>query len=314
MPDQDPKIELLTENNFESWFVNIRAKLRKEKLWEYTQTTCISESTSTSTTEGEQSSTSVTKKEQEAVKEWAEKSQESADIMTLTISPGVQQKLTEVEFNDGYLMLTRLRTLLQPTGPSEFMRLSKEYYTLRFKAFKTVSEYLNRIKILEEKIDASKVILDANNRTILCLSMSLPQEYQYLVQIWAVTPGITAEKAREMVLEASRQHQQARHDTNDPGVRASRAQGKEACKNIKSSRHPSNSCYFRSPHLAPEWFKYKMNEEAKEKGRRSDRARRFQAKLATHGGNKDDDLQVKSATHDRGKGDDDIPDGPHISP
>ena len=291
MSDHDPKIELLTEYNFESWFVNIRAKLRKKKLWKYTQTIYISESTSTANTEEEQSSTSITKKDQKAIKDWEERSQESADIMTLTISPGVQQKLTESEFNDGYLMLTRLRTLLQPTGPSEFMRLSKEYYTLQFKAFKTVSEYLTKIKTLEEKIDASKVILDANNRTILCLSMSLPQEYQYLVHIWAVTPTITAEKARQMVLEASRQHQQAIDDSNDPRVRASRAQGKEPCKNLKSSRHPSNSCYFRSPHLAPEWFKSKMKEEAKEKGRRAHRAREFQAKLATHGGNRDDDFQ-----------------------
>ena len=67
-------------------------------------------------------------------------------------------------------------------------------------------EYFTHIKILEEKIDVTKITLDADNRTILCLSMSLPQEYQYLVQIWAVTPSITAEKARTIALEASRQH------------------------------------------------------------------------------------------------------------
>ena len=104
--------------------------------------------------------------------------------MTLMISSGIQQKLTESEFNDGYLMLTRLRILLQPTGSSEFMRLSKEYHTLQLKDFKTVSEYLTHIKVLEEKIDATKVILDMNNRTIFYLSMSLPQEYRYLVQTW----------------------------------------------------------------------------------------------------------------------------------
>lgn len=107
------------------------------------------------------------------MKDWEEKSQETADVMTLTISPGVQQKLTEAEFNDGYLMLTRLQILLQPTGFSEFMRLSKQYYTVKFGSFKTVPEYLTHIKLLEEKIDATKVILDTNNRTILCLSMLL---------------------------------------------------------------------------------------------------------------------------------------------
>lgn len=97
--------------------------------------------------------------------------------MTPIISPRIQQKLTEFEFNNEYLMLTRLQALLQPTGSSKFMRLSKEYYTLQFRSFKSVPEYLTYIKILEEKIDATKVILDVNNRTILYLSMSLPQEY-----------------------------------------------------------------------------------------------------------------------------------------
>ena len=53
------------------------------------------------------------------------------------------------------------------------MRLLKEYYSLRFKAFKTTSEYLIYIKVLEEKIDATSVTLDLDNRTVLCLSMSL---------------------------------------------------------------------------------------------------------------------------------------------
>ena len=63
------------------------------------------------------------------------------------------------------------------------MRLSKEYYTLQFKLFKLVPEYLTKIKVLEEKIDSIKITLDSNNRTVLCLSISLPLEYQYLIQI-----------------------------------------------------------------------------------------------------------------------------------
>lgn len=88
------------------------------------------------------------------------------------------------------------------------MRISKECYTLNIKDFKSVSQNLAHIKVLEEKIDATKVTLDTNSRTILCLSMSLPPEYQYLVRIWAVTPSMTAEKARTMVEEASRQYKQ----------------------------------------------------------------------------------------------------------
>lgn len=221
------QIELLTEENFRSWFVNIRAELRSKKLWKYTQniyeaeeSTSTSTATTTVTSIGETGEspqiTAVTRKEQKAMKDWEEKSQEAADFMTPTISRRVQLVLTEAEFNDGFLMLSRLQAKLQPSGLSEFMRLSKQYYTLQFKAFQTVPEYLTQIKVLEEKIDATKVTLDTNNRTILCLSMSLSQEYQYLVHIWAVTPSITAEKARQMVLEASRQHNQALHNSHDP--------------------------------------------------------------------------------------------------
>ena len=80
-----------------------------------------------------------------------------------------------------------------------------------------MTDYLTHIKILEEKIDATKITLDADNRTILYLSISLPQEYQYLVQIWAVTPSITAEKVRIMTLEASRQHNQVLQNSREAG-------------------------------------------------------------------------------------------------
>ena len=275
------QIELLTEKNFGSWFVNIRAELRTKKLWEYTQNAYTEEVSE----EGKPLSEAATKKAEKTQRQWEEKAQEAADLMTPTISPGVQQKLTEADFNDGYLMLISLKVHCQPTGSSEFMRLSKEYYTLQFKAFKSVSEYLTHIKVLEERIDATKVTLNADNRTILCLMMSLPQEYQYLVQIWAVTPGITAEKARQMVLEASRQHNQALHNSDDPAVglrhpsQAMKAQGKE-CEHCGQTNHVSEKCWNEFPELAPDWLKEKWKEQAKGTGKGAEKARKLQAKLA----------------------------------
>ncbi|KAF6231597.1 hypothetical protein HO173_010129 [Letharia columbiana] len=280
------QMEHLTEENFGSWFVNIRAELRSKKLWKYTQGEYNEDTVTTATTSTDtETSPPITKKQEKAMKDWEEKSQEAADLMTPTISPGVQQKLTEAEFNDGYLMLTRLRTILQPTGFSEFMRLSKEYYTLQFKAFKTIPEYLTHIKVLEEKIDATKVTLDTNNRTILCLSISLPQEYQYLIQIWAVTPSITAEKARQMVLEANRQHNQALHSQDSARFFKAGFQGKgkekEPCDHCGSTGHLSEKCWTEYPQLAPDWYKEMMKDQAKHKGDSGKQARRFQARLAT---------------------------------
>lgn len=269
MSDQITRIDSLKDHNFGSWFVNIRAELRKKKLWEYTQNAYADE-----TTPEEGDSATIIKKKEKTTRDWEQKSQEAADLMTPTISPGVQQKLTELEFNDGYLMLTRLRTLLQPTGSSEFMRLSKEYYTLNFNQFKTVPEYLTQIKLLEEKIDATKVTLDENNRTILCLSMSLPQEYQYLVQIWAVTPSLTAEKARQMILEASRQHHNSasydNHHAQALKANLIKAQ-REPCAHCQNPGHPSHSCYKEFPHLAPEWYQLKMKDD-KEKQKKKEKS------------------------------------------
>ncbi len=67
----------------------------------------------------------LSKKVQKEMKNWEEKSQKAADIIISTISPDIHQKLTKAKFNNDYLMLTRLRILLQPTGSSEFIRLSK---------------------------------------------------------------------------------------------------------------------------------------------------------------------------------------------
>ena len=175
--------------------------------------------------------------------------------MISTITRTVKKKLTETEFNNGYLMFSRLHVLLQPSGSSEFMRLSKKYYTLQFKGFKSMSEYLTHIKVLEEKIDVTKIILDADNRTILYFSISLPQEYQYLIQIWAVTPSITAEKARIMLLKASRQHKLALHNIFNHNIiahRFSRAIDQVNYEHCGSTKHLSARYWAKFPHLTPE--------------------------------------------------------------
>ena len=294
----ETQIELLTEHNFHSWLVDIRAKLRTKELWKYTQSQSPEDEAEEATNEAETiptpPTTAAQKRRERALKIWEENTQKAADLMTPTISRALKMKLSEAEFNDGYLMLTKLRLELQPSGSSEFMRLSKEYYTLQYKSFKSMSECLTRIKVLEEKIDATKVVLDTDNRTILCLSMLLPQEYQYLVQIWAVTPSITAEKARQMVLEASRQHHQALHNSHDPAL-AMRAEGhRDRCKHCGSDRHPEDKCYLGNPDKAPQWFKDKMEAKAKDEGKAGKQARKFQAKLATRG---DDFTDSNSGTH-----------------
>ena len=86
-----------------------------------------------------------------------------------------------------------------------------------------------------------------------------------------------------MVLEASRQRSQATQliSNTTNSYLASKAQKKEPCEYCNNSSHPSRLCYMKFPHLAPEWFKLRMKEQAKGQGKWTNQAREFQAKLAT---------------------------------
>lgn len=85
------------------------------------------------------------------------------------------------------------------------MRLNREYYTLNYRRdHKDMNEFLDHVKSLEEQIEATNVKMTSDKRTLLCLTMALWNEprYRSLLQIWGVmTKDMTAEKAREMLLE-----------------------------------------------------------------------------------------------------------------
>ena len=103
--------------------------------------------------------------------------------MTPTISDPVKKRISAHEFNCGYLILARVTALNRPTGDNEFMRLIKEYYTLRYTNFDTITDYLTHIKLLEERIAVTNVVLISDKQTILCLTISLPDDLQYLTKI-----------------------------------------------------------------------------------------------------------------------------------
>ncbi len=92
------------------------------------------------------------------------------------------------------------------SGETQFIRPTREYYTLNHHNHKDVSEFFDHVKSLEEQIDAADIEMTPDKRTLLCLTMALwnKTHYRSLVQIWGVTMDMTAEKAREMLLEDER--------------------------------------------------------------------------------------------------------------
>jgi hypothetical protein len=263
-------------NNFETWLIDMRAHLRSRKLWTYTQEECKSQG-----------------KEKE---KW----EAAADAMTPFIKADIKKELKEEEFNDGYKMMTRLRSLLQPTGEAEFMRLCKEYYSLSYKVTDmSINEFLTRVKLLEDRMDATKIELTGDRRTLLCLSMAFIDnpEYRSLIQIWSITPDMTADRARAMLQEEDKRIQQSEH-TFQPGTRtftlatrpAPRPQSRPrhygslglTCQWCGRDGHEKITCWDLHPHLKPE--KYKAENGFKPEWFR-ERLRRQGEQLVNHNNN-----------------------------
>lgn len=257
-------IRQLTDDNYPSWLIDIRAELRKQKLWKYTQ-------------EAPSALLSVTN-----LAKWKESSTEAADTMTPTISPTVKQKLQATAYDCGFLMMTQLAARFAPKGDAEFMRLNKEYYSLRYEDFDSITSYLTQIKTLEERIHETDVKLDDDKRTLLCLGMTLPESLQYYTKIWAVTPGMTADKARNMLLEEERRlvKDKNQQDTplygtayaalRTPDKRVPSRKAKEAVKECSrcGKPHDEEICWRLHPEQAPEWLQEKWTIEKKSRKRK----------------------------------------------
>lgn len=84
----------------------------------------------------------------------------AADIITPTISGPVKKKLKADAFDNGFLIMTQLIEIYASKEDAEFMRLTREYYSLRFNEYVSITEYLIKIKTLEERIRNTNVILD----------------------------------------------------------------------------------------------------------------------------------------------------------
>ena len=82
-------------------------------------------------------------------------------------------------------------------------------------------------------------------------------------------PTITGLKARQMILEASRQHTQARSNDNAQQFTSELSHhatmAEERCKHCRG-RHPTDKCWIEHSKDASISFKDKMKEMAKEKG------------------------------------------------
>ena len=80
--------------------------------------------------------------------------------MTPTVNNPVKRKMQTNAFDYNFTMMTQLAAIYAPKGDAEFMRLTREYYSLRFEEFDSITYYLTHVKTLEERIRNINVVLD----------------------------------------------------------------------------------------------------------------------------------------------------------
>lgn len=119
LPLSSPLCVRFTDDNYPAWLVNIRAHLRPKKLWKYTQ----------SKPDDGLTLAQLTK--------WINENTDAAGAITSTISDSIKLKISEDELNDGFIMITRVAGIYRPKGDNEFMRLTKEYYSVQHDFFRS---------------------------------------------------------------------------------------------------------------------------------------------------------------------------------
>lgn len=98
-------------------------------------------------------------------------------------------------------MLSKLIELIKPTENAKFMRLFKKFYTIDYKFFDFMFDYLIYIKLFDERIKAIKIELTRNNQILLYLSMFLPEQYQHIAKMQSMINNMAIDKAQFILLK-----------------------------------------------------------------------------------------------------------------
>ena len=108
---------------------------------------------------------------------------QTTDEMTSRISLKIKQIFETFHYDNDYLMLKKLYQLLQFVENAQFMRFTKEFYSLKMNNFKNMSEFLIHIKILMKKINVTKMSFIQNKQLIICIMIIINVRYETMNQM-----------------------------------------------------------------------------------------------------------------------------------
>jgi len=281
----DFKISLLKgKDNYAIWLIDIRAILRSKNYWNSSLSDGNAEVATAAAAQLQQAKQAATPPatpaaappnqaviERRVRREWQTASEKAADVITLTLHADVKGKLHEDDFNDAFKMMTHLKELYEPSTDTEFFMLMRELLGLHYADFNTTEDYLSHLRSLNDRITRTKVDLTPEKRALLTLTMSLPSEFEPLIQVWSLQPTPpTLDEASRQLMEHQRRHSQdqgvGRLKPNHLAMSSlthsycrvcSKRHDPAACCKCPSAKkpHPIERCWKLHPELRPEWTK-----------------------------------------------------------
>jgi hypothetical protein len=280
------------KDNYAIWLIDIRAILRSKNYWNSSLSngdTEVATATAAQLQQAKQAyatppatpatpaATPAASPPNHAVierrvrREWQTSSEKAADIITLTLHADVKAKLREEDFNDAFKMMSHLKELYEPSTDTEFFMLMRELLSIRHADFDTTELYLSHLRSLNDRITRTKVDVTPEKRALLTLTMSLPSEFEPLIQVWSLQPTPpTFDEASRQLMEHQRRH------SHDQGVSrlspshiamssltysyckvCSKRHDPTACCKCPNAKkpHPIERCWKLHPELRPEWAK-----------------------------------------------------------
>ena len=109
-----------------------------------------------------------------------------------------------------------------------------------------------------KKFWARKVELTKYKQQIICMMMALPESYHPLGQNLSMIPNLTAEQARNQLLEERRQRSQKQERSKATTRRGGHGGGGGGqCPHCHRNMHPEAECWDLHRELEPEWYQKK---------------------------------------------------------
>jgi hypothetical protein len=106
---------------------------------------------------------------------------------------------------------------------------------------------MTRIKVLNERIDATKITFDSDKRALLVMMLGLQNttNYRSLVQIWAATANMTGDKAMIMLREDIGRGELEKLEGMDTVLYSNSPRNRTGpiqCKHCQKTNHKEDQC------------------------------------------------------------------------